>query len=256
MMTREILMHPDFEKTDTSSVLAMGGGGAAMQPDLVEKVGRSTENVRPSTGYGMTETCGIIAAVASDFFLDKPASCGPVMPTFEAKCVNEQGEALPAGEVGELWVRGSPVIRGYLNRADATAESITNGWLHTGDVAYLDEDGFLFLVDRAKDMVLRGGENVYCAEVENAIFSLDEVAECIVFSVPDDRLGEEVGTAIYLKPGSSLDAEAVRTQCKAVLSSYKIPRYIWFVGEPLPRNANGKFVKRETSATLKVEDAA
>lgn len=255
MMTREILMHPDFEKTDTSSVLAMGGGGAAMQPDLVEKVGRSTENVRPSTGYGMTETCGIIAAVASDFFLDKPASCGPVMPTFEAKCVNEQGEALPPGEVGELWVRGSPVIKGYLNRADATAESITDGWLHTGDVAYLDEDGFLFLVDRAKDMVLRGGENVYCAEVENAIFSHDAVAECIVFSVPDDRLGEEVGAAIYVKPGSTLDAETVRTQCKAVLSSYKVPRYIWFVGEPLPRNANGKFVKREVSSVLKVEDA-
>ena len=124
------------------------------------------KTARPNTGYGMTETCGIITAVAADFFVDKPASVGPAMPTFEVKCVDDDGKTVPPGEVGELWVKGAPVIKGYINRPEATAESITDGWLHTGDVARIDEDGFIFIVDRKKDMVLRGGENVYCAEVE------------------------------------------------------------------------------------------
>jgi long-chain acyl-CoA synthetase len=119
----------------------------------------------------------------------------------------------------------------------------------------MDEDQFIYLVDRKKDMVLRGGENVYCAEVENAIFAHDAVAECIVFAVPDDRLGEEVGTAIYLKEGVTVDAETIRTHCRENLASYKVPRYIWFAKEPLPRNANGKFVKREVSETLDVANA-
>ena len=256
MMAREVLMHPDFANTDTSSLQAMGGGGAAMQPDLVKKVGEHMENTQPGTGYGMTETCGIISALSSAFFQDRPTSCGPAMPTFESKCVNEAGEALPPGEVGELWVRGSPVIKGYINRPDATAESITDGWLHTGDIAYLDEDGFIYLVDRAKDMVLRGGENVYCAEVENAVFEHPDVAECVVFAVPDERLGEEVGAAIHLKPGNSPDAESIRAHCKGLLASYKVPRYLWFMDEPLPRNASGKFLKRELRETLKVDAAA
>jgi acyl-CoA synthetase (AMP-forming)/AMP-acid ligase II len=256
MMAREVMMHPDFASTDTSSLQSIGGGGAAMQPDLVKKVGEHLENTQPGTGYGMTETCGIISALSSEFFKDRPTSCGPAMPTFESKCVNEQGETLPPGEVGELWVRGAPVIKGYLNRPEATAETITDGWLHTGDVAYLDEDGFIYLVDRAKDMVLRGGENVYCAEVENALFSHPGVAEAVAFAVPDDRLGEEVGAAIYPAPGVAVDATGLREHCKNLLAPYKIPRYIWFVDEPLPRNANGKFVKREIRDKMDVSEAS
>ena len=156
----------------------------------------------------------------------------------------------------ELWVRGSPVIKGYINRPEATAEAITDGWLHTGDIAFLDQDGFIHLVDRAKDMVLRGGENVYCAEVENAIFEHPDVAECVVFAVPDDRLGEEVGAAIHPKPGTSPDAASIREHCRGLLASYKVPRYLWFMDDPLPRNASGKFLKRELRDTLKVDDAA
>ena len=137
----------------------------------------------------MTETCGIITSFASDFFVSKPNSAGPAMPTFEAKCVDEQGNTLAVGEHGELWVRGASVIKGYLNREEATAESITDRWLHTGDVARIDDDGCIFIVDRVKDMVLRGGENVYCAEVENALYRHSAVSECSVFGVPDDRLG-------------------------------------------------------------------
>lgn len=256
MMTREVLAHPNFSAHDTSSLKTMGGGGAAMQPDLVGKVPERLPNTRPNTGYGMTETCGIIAALALEFYLDRPTSVGPVMPTLEARCVNEEGEVMGPNEIGEVTVKGAPVIRGYLNRPDATAETIKDGWLHTGDVGYIDEDGFLYLVDRAKDMVLRGGENVYCAEVENAIFEHENVAECAAFSVPDERLGEEVGVAVYLKSGAGLTAEELRTHCKALLAPYKVPRYVWFVEEPLPRNANGKFVKRQLQDQLATEDAA
>ncbi|WP_439106366.1 class I adenylate-forming enzyme family protein [Congregibacter sp.] len=255
MMTRELIIHPDFAERDVSSLKTIGGGGAAMQPDLVGKVPTAMPGTRPNTGYGLTETSGIIAALALEFFLDRPTSVGPAMPTFEAKCIDVDGNDLPANEIGELVVRGAPVIKGYLNRPEATAESIVDGWFRTGDIAYIDDDGFIYLVDRAKDMVLRGGENVYCAEVENALFSHDAVAECVAFSVPDERLGEEVGAAIYVKPGEQLEAAALREHCKAIVAPFKVPRYIWLLDEPLPRNANGKFVKRALQDSLALADA-
>ncbi len=255
VMAREMIQHPDFAKYDTSSLLSMGGGGAQLQPDLVDKIDKAIATARPNTGYGMTETSGIITSISGDFFVDKPASCGRASPTFEVKVVGDDGQALPPGQPGELWVRGASVIKGYINRPDATAESITDGWLHTGDVAYLDDDGFIFLVDRKKDMVLRGGENIYCAEVETAVHHHPAVAECCVFGVADDRLGEEVGAAVVVLPGQSLDADAVRETCAAQIAKHKIPRYIWILDAPIPRNANGKFLKRELRETLQVADA-
>jgi long-chain acyl-CoA synthetase len=255
VMSREIIAHPDFSTTDTSSLQSLGGGGAQLQADLVGKIEETVETARPSTGYGMTECCGIITANSADFFVDKPDSCGPAMPNFEAKCVDEDGNAVAQGEVGELWVKGVQVIRGYLNRPEANAESITDGWLHTGDIARIDEDGFIFIVDRAKDMLLRGGENVYCAEIEAALFEHDDVAECTVFGVPDERLGEEVGAAVVLRDGASLDADGVREHLEPVLAKYKLPRYVWFLDQPLPRNASGKFLKRELRDTLDPADA-
>ncbi len=254
-MARELIAHPDFATRDTSSLKALGGGGAQLQPDLVEKIEKAGP-ARPATGYGMTETCGIITANSAEFFIDKPASVGPAMPCFEVQCVDAAGNVVGPGEVGELWVRGAQVIRGYLNRPEATDEAITDGWLHTGDVARSDEDGFIFIVDRAKDMLLRGGENVYCAEVEAAIFDHDAVAECAVFGVPDDRLGEEVGAAIVLAEGASVSADELREHLSERLAKYKIPRFVWFLDEALPRNASGKFLKRELRDTLKREDAA
>ncbi|MCB1687955.1 MAG: acyl--CoA ligase [Halioglobus sp.] len=255
MMSREMMLHPDFATRDTSSLKSMGGGGAAVQPDLTRKMNESMKNAAPSAGYGMTETCGIISAVSGVYLVDRPTSVGRAMPTFEAKCVDGQGNAVPTGETGELWVRGACVIKGYLNRPEATADTITDGWLHTGDIAYMDEDEFIHLVDRAKEMVLRGGENVYCAEVESAIFDQDAVAECVVFGVEDERLGEEVAAAIYPKAGATVDVEQLRATLKEKMASYKIPRYIWLVDAPLPRNANGKFVKREVRDALSLADA-
>lgn len=255
MMSREMLLHPEFASFDTSSLKTMGGGGAAVQPDLTKKMDETMENAAPSAGYGMTETCGIISGLSGRYLVDRPASVGRAMPTYEAKCVDAQGNTCPTGEPGELWVRGACVIKGYLNREDATAETITDGWLHTGDIAYMDEDEFIYLVDRAKEMVLRGGENVYCAEVESVLFEHDAVAECVIFGVEDDRLGEEVAAAIYCKEGASVTADELRGALRERLSSYKIPRYIWFVNQPLPRNANGKFVKREVREALDIADA-
>ena len=250
VMSRELIAHPEFATRDTSSLTSLGGGGAQLQPDLVQKIDDEVSTARPSTGYGMTETCGIITAISADFFVDRPDSAGPAMPVFEAKCVDDDGNEVPLGEIGELWVKGAQVIKGYINRPDATDESITDGWLHTGDVARLDADGFIYIVDRKKDMVLRGGENIYCAEVEAAIFEHDAVAEATVFGVEDDRLGEEVGAAVVLTEGATLSADDLRAHLAPLIAKHKIPRYVWFMDENLPRNASGKFLKRELRDAL------
>lgn len=250
VMGRELINHPDFDKTDTSSLMAISCGGAQVPPDQVQKIDDQIETARPGTGYGMTETCGIITSVAGDFFVDKPDSAGPAMPNFEVKCVNDAGEEVPKGQLGELWVRGSSVIKGYINRPEATAESITDGWLHTGDIARLDEHDFIYLVDRKKDMVLRGGENIYCVEVEAAIYHHPSVAECCVFGVPDERLGEEVGAAVYLKPGESMTKEALQAACAERLAKFKVPTHVWVCDDPFPRNASGKFLKRDVRERL------
>ena len=250
MMTRELLTHPDFKDYDTSSLSSMGGGGAAVQPDLVKKVDAVTKKARPAQGYGMTEVCGIITYIAGDVFVERPSSCGYLAPTFEGKVIDEAGKELAVGELGEICVKGAAVIKGYLNRPEATAETIVDGWLHTGDIGYFDEEGFLYLVDRAKDMILRGGENIYGAEVEFAVFDHPAVLECVAFAVPDERLGEEVGVAIHLKDGAMLDASGLREHLSTRLAAFKVPKYVWFLAEPLPRNANGKFLKRELREVL------
>jgi long-chain acyl-CoA synthetase len=255
VMAREVLTHPDFAKFDTSSLTTLGGGGAQLPPDLVLKIDREVSTARPNTGYGMTETCGIITAVAGDFFIDRADSAGPAMPSFEAKCVADDGSTVPMGQIGELWVRGAGVIKGYINKEKATAESITDGWLHTGDIARIDEDGFIYIVDRKKDMVLRGGENVYCAEVEASLYRHPAIAECSVFGVPDDRLGEEVAAAITPRAGMAIDVLQLREFCQAIIAKHKIPRYIWVLQDGLPRNASGKFLKRQLRDLLKLADA-
>ena len=251
-MSREMLMHPDWSTRDTSSLAGLGGGGAALQPDLVHKIAGALKHGQPSTGYGMTETHGIITANSSRWFVAKPESCGPAVPTLETKLVDEEGRDLPAGPntVGVLCVRGSVTIKGYLNRPEATADTIVDGWLNTGDIARIDEDGFIYIVDRAKDMVIRGGENVYCSEVETAIYHHDAIAEACVFGIPEERLGEEVAAVLVLRPGASLTEDELRQFLTASLAKHKIPTKIWFRTEPIPRNANGKFLKRELKKEL------
>jgi acyl-CoA synthetase (AMP-forming)/AMP-acid ligase II len=251
-MSRELLAHPDWATRDTSSLSGMTGGGAAVQPDLVGKIDKALENGAPGTGYGLTETHGIVTANSSRLYLAKPDSAGPIVPTLDAKLVDDEGNDLAAGPdvVGQLCVRGPIVIKGYLNRPEATADAIRDGWFNTGDIARIDDDGFVFIVDRAKDMVLRGGENVYCSEVEAVIYQLEAVAEAAVFGIPDERLGEDVAAAIVLRDGATLTEQELCEFLAQRIAKYKIPSKVWFLTDPLPRNANGKFVKRELRARL------
>lgn len=254
IMAREIISHPEFENYDTSSLSMMGGGGAAVQPDLIHKIS-SGGHFSPAQGYGLTENCGM-ASLGTRIFLDnKPNSAGLIAPVYEAKCIDEQGKTLAPGELGEICLKGSQIIKGYLNHPQATAKAIIDGWFHTGDIGYLDEDNFVYIVDRAKDMVLRGGENIYCSEVEVTLYKCQGIAECAVFGVEDERLGEEVGAAIYLEPGVELNADNVREFCANKLAAFKIPRYLWIVDKPLPRNATGKFLKQTLKKTLHRETA-
>ncbi|MEE2768769.1 MAG: class I adenylate-forming enzyme family protein [Actinomycetota bacterium] len=248
-MARELINSPDFDRRDTSSLQNLGGGGAPVPPDLVQKIEDRVEG-RPATGYGLTEVNGVVTVNAGHFFLAKPESAGSPCPIMESRIVDEDGRDLPVGEPGELWVRGGNVFSGYLNRPEANAEVLTDGWFHTGDIGYFDEDGFLFLVDRAKDMVLRGGENVYSAEVEAAIYEHPAVAEAAVFAVPDQRLGEAVGVAVVLLPGSSCTGNELRDHTRGLIASFKVPEHVWFLNDPLPQNANGKFLKRELRERL------
>ena len=250
IMAREIINHPDFATTDTSTLSGLSGGGAQVPPEQVGEIHRKIPAAAPTTGYGMTETCGIITSVSGPYFIDRPDSAGPSMPSFDTKVVDDEGTELPQGEVGELWVRGSPVIKGYLNRPDATAETITQGWLHTGDIARIDADGFIYIVDRKKDLVIRGGENISCTEVEACVYRHPAVAECSVFGVKDDRMGEEIGVAVYLGEGQTIDETELKKHCLDHMSKHKVPRYVWFLDDPLPRNASGKFLRRELKEQL------
>ena len=255
IMSRELINHPDYANSDTSSLAVLGGGGAAVQPDLIKKIENAGNGAEPAQGYGLTEVCGVAAGSYGVFLRNKPNSAGRVIPVFDVKCIDAEGKELPPGEPGEICLRGPQVIKGYLNRPEASAETIVDGWLRTGDIGFVDEENFIYLVDRVKDMVLRGGEIIYSSEVEVALFKHPNVSECAVFAVPDERLGEEVGAAVFPKPGTGLTAEALREFCKTKLAAFKVPRFIWIMHEPLPRNASGKFVKRELQAALQLVDA-
>ena len=244
-MSRELLQHPDWGRTDTSSLLSMGGGGAAIPTDLVRRIDDGLSRGRPGVGYGLTETAGVATAISNEFYLANPSSVGPLVPCMEAKVIDADGSVLDPGQRGELLLRGPNVMKGYLNQPDATAEAIVDGWFHTGDVAEIDDDGWVHIKDRIKDVVIRGGENIHCSEVEAAIYELDEVAEAAVFGVPDERLDEEVAAAVVLVPGAELDAAGLAAHLEGRLARFKHPRHVWFLDEPLPRNANGKFLKRE-----------
>lgn len=245
-MSQDLISHPKFSEFDTSSLKSVGGGGAPMPPELVRKISTSfSGSATPQLGYGLTETNGYGPGNTGPDYLEKPASTGRVVPIMQVKVVDSSGASVPNGEVGEICLNGPMLIRGYWNRPEATAETIQNGWLHTGDLGYLDDEGFVFIVDRIKDMVLRGGENVYCSEVEAAIFEFPGVKEVAVFGLPHERLGEEVVAAILPHTGATIDLDELQTFLEARIAKFMIPTQ-WFIrDEELPRGATGKILKRE-----------
>jgi long-chain acyl-CoA synthetase len=240
----DLLECPDFASRDTSSLLSVGGGGAPAPPELVRRVDRSFRAARPGIGYGMTETNAYGPGNAADDYVRKPTSCGRVVPVVEVRVTDDAGTALGPDAVGEIWFRGPNLIRGYWNKPEATAETIVDGWLRTGDIGRIDDEGFVYVQDRAKDMVLRAGENVYCAEVEAVLYEHPDVYEAAVFGVPHERLGEEVAAAIVPKPGRSIDADELKRFLGRHLAPFKVPSRIAFHSQALPRNPAGKILKR------------
>jgi long-chain acyl-CoA synthetase len=242
----DMLESPAFSKYDTSSLATIGGGGAPAPVKLVERVESSFSRGRPNIGYGMTETNAFGPGNSGDDYVTHPSSTGRARTTIvDVEIRDEQRRPLGPGIRGEIWMKGPNLIRGYWNKPEATAEVIVEGWLATGDLGRIDEEGFLYIEDRAKDMVLRAGENVYCAEVESAIYEHPGVYEAAVFGVPHERLGEEVACVINRRPESTLDADELRKFLAGKLAPFKIPSLIAFSDERLPRNPSGKMLKRE-----------
>ena len=241
----DLVHHPKREDYDTSSLRRITGGGAPAPPALVEQVSSSFKSGDPGLGYGMTETNAYGAQNAGADYLSHPTSTGRVVPIVQIEIRDPDGSALGPGQTGDIWFTGPNLFRGYWNKPEATDEVLVDGWLNTGDIGHLDEEGFLYIEDRAKDMILRGGENVYGAEVEAAIYEHPNVYEAAVFGIPHDRLGEEVAVAIYPKPGRSVNPAELVEFLKEHLAGFKIPTHVVVTEEPLPRNAAGKFLKRE-----------
>ncbi|MGA7835499.1 MAG: class I adenylate-forming enzyme family protein [Acidimicrobiales bacterium] len=254
----QIIDHPDFDQFDTSSVKSIAYGGAPAPPELVSRLRAKFPGGQPSNGYGLTETSAGVCGNAGPDYVAKPDSCGPAYPVNEFAIVPEDFEGdeprgnLPAGPevVGELWIKGPNVIRGYWNKPEETARSFTKGWLHTGDIGRIDDDGFLYIVDRKKDVIIRGGENVYSVQVESAIFEHPDVADCAVVGVPHPTLGEEVAAVVVLRPGRLVEAEEISRHVAARLAKFEVPTKVVFRAIALPRNPQGKVLKRELRESL------
>lgn len=244
-MTMDMLASPSFANRDTSTLQTMGSGGAPNPPHMVAKVNDQLSNASATQGYGLSEVSGIATANGGLFYAEKPGSCGVPPRVGEVKVVDDAGNDVAAGERGELCLRGPHVFLEYHNMPDATAEVIdSNGWFHTGDIAIVDEDGFVSIVDRAKDIVIRGGENVGSAEVEAAVAQHPSVHECAVFGVPHERLGEEVAVAVTPLDGHTIDSDELIAFAGELLAAFKVPSKVIIYNEPLPKNPNGKVLKR------------
>ena len=241
-MTGDLVQAAQRTQRDLSTLLSVGGGGAPRAPEQVKDIDQTFTAALPSTGWGMTETNAIGTGIGGQDYLGRPASSGRASAVCDLKVVDDAGNELPQGERGELLIRGVSVIQGYWRRPEANRTTFTDGWLHTGDVAYFDEEGFVFIVDRIKDLIIRGGENIGCGEVEAALLEHPEVLEASVYAVPDERLGEEVGATVYTR--GDLAETAVLAFLAERLAKFKIPRYLQIVHEPLPRIASGKILKR------------
>ncbi|HYD89318.1 MAG TPA: class I adenylate-forming enzyme family protein [Vitreimonas sp.] len=241
----QVLEHPDVDKYDLSSIEGVAYGGAPAAPELVKRIKARWPGSSPSQGWGMTETAATAVSNVAEDYERKPSSTGVPAPTGEAKIIGENGQELARGEVGELWYKGPIVVRGYWNKPEATAETFIDGWIKTGDLAKMDEEGFIYIVDRAKDMLIRGGENIYCVEVENAIYEHPAIMDAAVIGKPHQTLGEEPIAVVHLKPGMNVSSEALRHHVAQKLAAFKVPVEVIFWPTTLPRNANGKIVKKE-----------
>ncbi|ABP64458.1 AMP-dependent synthetase and ligase (plasmid) [Novosphingobium aromaticivorans DSM 12444] len=234
-------------RTDGASLVSLrniGSGGQALPVNLVEEVHALCPHAQIGTGYGMTECSGAIAQAVGPDFMRRPAAAGRVLPMVEVRIEGPEGQILAPGEAGEIVVRGAQVMKGYWNRPEETAAVLTgDGWLRTGDVGFVDEDGYVFIVDRKKDMVISGGENIYCAEVERVLGELPGLTECAAFGLPDERLGERLVAVVIAAGNDGIDEAGVIEWVAGRLARYKAPTRVAFATTTLPRNALGKVDK-------------
>jgi long-chain acyl-CoA synthetase len=247
-MVWRVCEHPAGHDYDTSSVTTVAFGGSPSADELQRKVAETFPNVRStSNAYGLTETSSVATVISGADANRKPHSVGPPVPTVELRIMDAAGEVLAVGETGEVCVRGPILMKGYWNKPEATAEAIDgDGFLHTGDIGHIDDEGYLTITDRKKDMIIRGGENIYCVEIENRLVDHPAIADAAVIGVPHAELGEEVKAVVQVEPGAedeALTADDVRRWVAAELADFKVPAHVELRSEPLPRNASGKLLK-------------
>ncbi len=243
----QLIEHPARETYDLSSLVAVAYGGAPSAPELVRKIVEVFPGSQPGNGWGMTETTATFTGHSGRDYEARPESAGPAAPVGEMQIRDpaDGRTVLPLGAVGELWVKGPQVVKLYWNKPEATAETFQEGWLRTGDLARVDEEGFLFIIDRAKDMLIRGGENIYCVEVENVLYEHPAVMDAALVGIPHKTLGEEPAAVVHLKPDSQASEAELRAWVRSRLAAFKVPVEVRFWPETLPRNANGKILKTE-----------
>jgi len=241
----QVLEHPARSRYDLSSLDSITYGGAPAAAALVRRMDEVWPHAKIGTGWGMTETCATFTHHYAEDYLNRSDSCGPVTPVGDMKVVGADGAALPIGQVGELWVRGPHVVRGYWQKPEATAESFQDGWLKTGDLARIDDEGFCYIVDRIKDVIIRGGENIYSVEVEDVLYTHPAVMDAALIPISHPTLGEEPGAVVTLKPGTDASEDELRAHVRDRLAAFKTPVRVLLMREPLPRNPSGKILKRE-----------
>ena len=241
----QVLEHPDRDKFDLSSIQFVAYGGAPSAPELVATIKRRFPDGLASNGWGMTETCAASCVNFGKDYEVRPDSCGAPAPAMDFKIVGANGETLGPNQVGELWVKGPNNCKAYWNKPEATAKTFIDGWVVTGDIGRMDEEGFVFLLDRAKDMLIRGGENIYCIEVESALYDHPAIMDAAVVGIPHKVLGEEVGAVVQVKPDMEVTADELRRFTAQKIAAFKVPVEVQIQRDPLPRNANGKIMKSE-----------
>ncbi|MBN2972138.1 acyl--CoA ligase [Roseomonas aeriglobus] len=244
----QLLEHPDRANYDLSSLELIAYGGAPSAPELVKRIYQEF-GALPANGWGMTETMATVTQHGGEDYINRPDSCGPPVATAALKIMSVEGDReLPVGEVGELWASGPMIVKGYWNKPEATAETFIDGWVRTGDLARLDEEGFCYIVDRAKDIIIRGGENIYSIEVENVLYAHPAVTDAALVGIPHRTLGEEPVAVVHLAVGAEASEAELQDFVRQRLAAFKVPVAIRFSDTVLPRNANGKILKGELKA--------
>ncbi len=243
-MIWRVCEHPDRHDFDTSSVQTVAFGGSPSAEELQRKIADTFPNVRStSNAYGLTESSSVATVCSGEDAKRKPTSVGPPVPTVEIQVIDGAGNALGTGETGEVCIKGPIIMKGYWNKPEATADTIVDGWLRTGDIGHIDDEGFLFITDRKKDMIIRGGENIYCVEIEERLVQHPAIADAAVIGVPHPELGEEVKAVVQVEGDHDLDEAGVRQWVADGLANFKVPAYVEIQHDKLPRNASGKLLK-------------